>query len=107
EKRDEVGVAQTSDYLSGPWVASDSDLFPRSGVARTKRRQLDHVGFSRRSFLDLRHVDRYRHRLEFRCRPAVSEGRSIPNSLGFNGAWRGRNDFKWRRLRETAAHGDV
>ena len=34
EKSDEVPLAQTSDYLSGSWVAGDSDLFPGSGVAR-------------------------------------------------------------------------
>src|SRR6476661_9145700 len=44
EKGDEVRLAQTSDNLSGSWVAGDSGLFPGSGAARRWwGRQLDQV----------------------------------------------------------------
>src|SRR4030095_5766559 len=86
EKRDEVTQAQTSDYLSGSWVAGDSDLFPGSSSAGPWRRQLDQFGFSGPNLLDLRHSGRYRRHFEFRCCTLISQGRRIADSLGLSRA---------------------
>src|SRR5262245_49253347 len=85
EKRNEVRLAQTSDYLSGSRVAGDSDLFPGSGAAQTKWWQLDQLGFSRPSLLDLRHVGRDSHTREFDRSPVISQGWSIAESPRLDG----------------------
>src|SRR5207249_2112034 len=106
-KGDEVRLAQTSDYLSGSWVAGDSCLFPGSGVTQTKRRELDHVGFSRPYLLDLHHVGRNSRHLEFHCCPVISQGRSVADSLGLDGSFRDPSRHGCRRLWQSALSGHL